>query len=132
MLYRLHLTWAGFVLTTLVVICTDCTGSCKTNYHTTATMKGPLINMCFACVCVFFCFFFSMTYDMSFSTVIWQFSSMLRNIFSIESFGWLMEFYWWNSIYFIFYFLVVPPNQLVFVSGQSIDVSVCHCVEREF
>jgi hypothetical protein len=33
MLYRLHLTWAGFELTTSVVIGTDCTGSCKFNYH---------------------------------------------------------------------------------------------------
>jgi hypothetical protein len=27
MLYRVHLAWVGFDLTTLVVICTDCTGS---------------------------------------------------------------------------------------------------------
>ena len=27
----------GFELTTLVVICTDCVGSCKSNYHTTTT-----------------------------------------------------------------------------------------------
>jgi len=26
-------TWMGFKLTTLVVIGTDCTGSCKSNYH---------------------------------------------------------------------------------------------------
>ena len=29
--------WAGFKLTTLVVIGTDCIGSCKSNYHTTTT-----------------------------------------------------------------------------------------------
>jgi len=29
--------WAGVELTTLVVIGTDCTGSCKSNYHTTTT-----------------------------------------------------------------------------------------------
>jgi hypothetical protein len=29
--------WVGFELTTLVVICTDCIGSYKTNYHTTTT-----------------------------------------------------------------------------------------------
>jgi hypothetical protein len=34
MLYRVHLAWAGFELTTLVVIGTDCIGSCKSNYHT--------------------------------------------------------------------------------------------------
>ena len=34
MLYWVHLTWAGFDLTTLVMIRTDCTGSCKFNYHT--------------------------------------------------------------------------------------------------
>ena len=34
MLYRVHLAWAGFELTPLVVINTDCMGSCKSNYHT--------------------------------------------------------------------------------------------------
>jgi hypothetical protein len=37
MLYRVHLAWAGFQLITLVVIGTDCTGSCKSNYHTIIT-----------------------------------------------------------------------------------------------
>jgi hypothetical protein len=37
MLYRVHLTWARFELTTLVVIRTDCTGSWKANYHTITT-----------------------------------------------------------------------------------------------
>ena len=32
MLYRVHIAWAGFELTTLVVIGTDYTGSCKSNY----------------------------------------------------------------------------------------------------
>jgi len=36
MLYRVHLAWAGFELT-LVMISTDCTGSCKSNYHTITT-----------------------------------------------------------------------------------------------
>ena len=33
MLYRVHLAWAGFDLTTLVMIGTDCIGSYKSNYH---------------------------------------------------------------------------------------------------
>jgi hypothetical protein len=33
MLYRVHLAWAGFDLTTLVVIGTDCIYSYKSNYH---------------------------------------------------------------------------------------------------
>ena len=37
MLYRAHLAWAGFKLTMLVVLGTDCIGSCKSNYHTTMT-----------------------------------------------------------------------------------------------
>jgi hypothetical protein len=37
MLYRVHLAWVGFKLTTLVVKGTYCTGSCKSNYHTTTT-----------------------------------------------------------------------------------------------
>ena len=44
MLYRAHLTRVVFKLTTLVVICTDCIGSYKSNYNpitiktTTATL----------------------------------------------------------------------------------------------
>ena len=37
MLYRVHLAWAGFELTTLVVIGTDYIGSCKHNYDTIKT-----------------------------------------------------------------------------------------------
>ena len=32
--------WAGFKLTTLVVICTDCTGIRKATYHTITTMTA--------------------------------------------------------------------------------------------
>ena len=41
-LYRVYLTWAGFKLTTLLVIGTDCIGSCKSNYHMTTT-TSPLM-----------------------------------------------------------------------------------------
>ena len=37
MLYRVHLARMGFQPTTLVVIGTDCKGSCKSNYHTIMT-----------------------------------------------------------------------------------------------
>ena len=33
MLHQVHLTMSGMRLTTLVVIGTDCIGSCKSNYH---------------------------------------------------------------------------------------------------
>ena len=41
MLYQVHLTWARFKLTTLVVIGTDCIGSYKFNYHTITTTSAP-------------------------------------------------------------------------------------------
>ena len=41
MLYRVHLAWAGFKLTTLVVTGTDCICSHKSNYHTITTMTTP-------------------------------------------------------------------------------------------
>jgi hypothetical protein len=42
-LYRVHLTMNGFELTTLGLIGTDCTGGCKSNYHTiTATMAPQM------------------------------------------------------------------------------------------
>ena len=44
MLYRVHLTWEGFELTTLVVIGTDCIGSCKSNYHTIMTTVAPIFS----------------------------------------------------------------------------------------
>jgi len=41
-LYGVHFAWVGFELTTLVVIGTDCTGSCKSNYHTITTTTTPI------------------------------------------------------------------------------------------
>ena len=34
MLYQVHVAWTGFQFKTSVVIGTNCTGSCKSNYHT--------------------------------------------------------------------------------------------------
>ena len=41
MLYRVHLDWVGFELTTLVVIGSDCINSCKSNYHAITTTTIP-------------------------------------------------------------------------------------------
>ena len=41
MLYQVYLTMSGFELITLVMIVTDCIGSCKSNYHMITTMKAP-------------------------------------------------------------------------------------------
>ena len=41
MLYQVHLAWTGFELTTLVVVDTDSTGSCKSNYHTITATTAP-------------------------------------------------------------------------------------------
>ena len=43
MLYEYKPTWERFELTILVVICTDCLCSCKSNYHTIITTTSPLI-----------------------------------------------------------------------------------------
>jgi hypothetical protein len=40
-LYRVHLAWAVLELTTVVVIGTDCIGSCKSSYHMTTTTTAP-------------------------------------------------------------------------------------------
>ena len=42
-LYRVHLAWAGFELTTLVVIGTDCIGSYKSNYYIIMATTAPSI-----------------------------------------------------------------------------------------
>jgi hypothetical protein len=41
MLYQVYLAWMKFELKTLVLICTNCTGSCKANYQTITT-RTPL------------------------------------------------------------------------------------------
>ena len=41
MLHHVHFAWAGFELTTLVVIGTDCIGSHKSNYHMITTTMVP-------------------------------------------------------------------------------------------
>jgi hypothetical protein len=43
MLYRVHLAWMGFELTTLVVIGIDYIGSCKSNYHMITATTAPYI-----------------------------------------------------------------------------------------
>jgi hypothetical protein len=44
MLYRGHLAWVGFELTTLVVIGTDCIGSNISSYHMITTTTAPDTN----------------------------------------------------------------------------------------
>jgi hypothetical protein len=39
--YQVHITWVGFELRTLVVIGTDCIGSCKYNYYAIMTTMTP-------------------------------------------------------------------------------------------
>ena len=42
-LHWIHLAWAGFELTMLVVIGTDCIGSYKSNYHTITNTTAPIL-----------------------------------------------------------------------------------------
>ena len=44
MFYRVHLAMNGFELTTLVMISTDCTGSCKFKYNAITTTTTPCPN----------------------------------------------------------------------------------------
>jgi hypothetical protein len=49
LLYRVHHECAGFELTTLVIIGTDCIGSCKSNYYTittTTTLSDLWLSQC--------------------------------------------------------------------------------------
>ena len=58
--------WTGFELTTLVVIAigTDCTGSCKSNYHTIATTTTPVLFVT-GKMCLLFleCVYYSLNVD---------------------------------------------------------------------
>ena len=43
MLYRVHIAWAVFELTALVVIGTDCISYYRSNYHTIMATMAPFI-----------------------------------------------------------------------------------------
>ena len=45
-LYQVHLARVGFELTTSKMIGTDCTDSCKSNYHTITTVMAPKEECC--------------------------------------------------------------------------------------
>ena len=45
MLYPVHIAMSGFEFTTLVVIGTDCIGSCKSNYHTITATTTPSMHV---------------------------------------------------------------------------------------
>ena len=45
MLNRVHLVWAGFELTSLVVICTDCICNHKSNDHTITTTTALIVDI---------------------------------------------------------------------------------------
>jgi hypothetical protein len=47
-------SWTGFELTTLVVICTDFIGSCKSNYHTTTILVRLLSNYNIKYICTIY------------------------------------------------------------------------------
>ena len=71
-LYQVHLAWAGFKLTTSVMIGTDCIGSYKSNYYMITTMAKyrhtciikyqvyiniynqtcPYVHLCLAVICI--------------------------------------------------------------------------------
>jgi hypothetical protein len=45
LLYRVHLAWVGFELTTLMVIGTDCIDSCKFNYNMITATTVPIVSL---------------------------------------------------------------------------------------
>ena len=45
MLYPVHIAMSGFEFTTVVVIGTDCIGSCKSNYHTITATTTPSMHV---------------------------------------------------------------------------------------
>ena len=56
MLYRVHFAWVEFELSTLVLICTYCIGSCcKSNYHTITTTTPSCIEYLHDCPPYYYC-----------------------------------------------------------------------------
>ena len=47
--------WTGFELTTLVVMGTDCPGSCKSNYHMITTTTTPFSLLIYLSIWIFLC-----------------------------------------------------------------------------
>jgi hypothetical protein len=90
MLYRVHLAWAGFELTTLVVKGTDCIGSCKSNYHMNMTMTSS----------------FSIEYNEHFKREVYL-MSLIYKLFSYQLNPINIEIY---IEWFIYYFQNISSN----------------------
>jgi len=66
MMYRVHLARAGFELTTLVVIGTDCTGGCRSNYHTSTTAPSHVLRRLIHYAACWISFYEAQTFKASF------------------------------------------------------------------
>ena len=102
-LHRVHFAWVGFEPTTWVEIGTDCTGSCKSNYHTITTMTVPYCIMLIR----------SMDIRPNYSVSVWH-------IYYLS----FIDFF---IIYLIFFdFLLAPKRQEEFMFQMRIfDFKVC-------
>ena len=81
-LYREHIVWVGFELTTLVMIATDCVG--KSNYHTITTTTTPLPNKNVT-TDIMFCYVTVQQYFIyNYQTIITQFWNSTRSLKSFR------------------------------------------------
>ena len=80
------LPWTRFELTAVVVIGTDCTGSCKSNYHTTTTMMAPNVNNRYILL---------LMYYYGLSQVFNDYKKYTKNNLSIYIQGWLWLYGSW-------------------------------------
>ena len=105
--------WVGF-LTTLVVIGTDCTGSCKSNYYTiTTTMVAPVIMWASSIETRFF------MYEVPVSDT-W---CSYRHTFHISNKRRFMGL-WWQKVIFLFYCFCWNENYHISYQLQCIYKSM--------
>jgi hypothetical protein len=117
MLYRVHLDWAEFEHTTLVVIVTDYIDSCKSNYHTITTTAAPFRFCFFLILILFFLHFINkeVVWHVNYIKLTWN----TKNVLEIKLRYWYLDFHFFLCTcicHFSDYF-----NTFVFVLRMSIQ-----------
>jgi hypothetical protein len=122
MLYRVHLARVAFELTTIVVIGTDCIGSCKSNYHNCPWYNDICAlsdNMLLYCTCMSFINRWNV--HVVFLIFIYKIRASKRNAkFKLGLYHFLGHLCPMDKFFDILYVGISNKNQIVF--GMK-----CHC-----
>jgi hypothetical protein len=116
-------SWTGFKLITLVVIDTDCTGSCKFNYHMIATTTVPVYNILI---------FFSLIVVSPTTGVTENETRMLFWMHMIQMHGCnITTNSEWQCLHFVYPYLLLWNTKLESITFYAFHINILQLLERD-